>query len=237
MWEQVRLNQILLITDGCSNIGGNPAHAAARAREYGIAVNVIGIIDGSTLGEAGEREVRQIAQAGGGMSRVVAMKQLAQTMQMMTRHTMQVTIQQAVNKELQSIVGNGLTELPPAQRMEVAHVIDRASEESGLQLVLLIDVSASMKGKLPQVREAIRDLEIGLEARKGQHQVAVMTYPAADKAAKVVSHFCEKPGLAALGSELSAAGATPTGPALQEAIHLLAKGKEISHGNLRNFAV
>ncbi|WP_018131752.1 vWA domain-containing protein [Effusibacillus pohliae] len=237
MWEQVTVKQILLITDGCSNIGCNPVHAAETARRHGIAVNVIGIVDGGSLGADGQREVQEIANAGGGISRIVEVKQLARTMHMMTRYTMQLTIQQVVNQELRSIVGTEMTDLPPEKRMDVAHLIDQAGEEAELRLVLLVDVSASMQGKLPQVREAIRDLEIGLDARKGKHQIAVMTYPAAGAVAKVVSQFCENPGLAALSSGLSAAGGTPTGPALEQAIELLLAGKEIADGSARSYVV
>ncbi|MFC4767560.1 vWA domain-containing protein [Effusibacillus consociatus] len=237
MWEQVELKQILLITDGCSNIGGNPVHAAEVAREHGIGVNVIGIVDGGSLRSSGEREVREIAAAGGGMSRIVEMRQLAQTMHMMTRYTMQMTIQQAVNKELRAIVGSEMTDLPPDKRMEIARVIDQAGEEAELRLVLLVDVSASMNDKLPQVRDAIRDLEIGLDARKGKHQVAVMTYPSAGGVAKIVSQFCERPGLTALSSELTASGGTPTGPALEQALSLFVSGKERLYGSARSYVV
>ena len=51
MWEQVTVKQILLITDGCSNIGCNPVYAAETARRNGIAVNVIGIVDGGVCAE------------------------------------------------------------------------------------------------------------------------------------------------------------------------------------------
>jgi Ca-activated chloride channel family protein len=237
MWEQVELKQILLITDGCSNIGGSPADAAEHARLQGITVNVIGIVDGGQLGSHGRKEVQEIAEAGGGMSRIVEIRELAQTMHMMTRYTMQMTIQQAVNKELESIVGKEMTDLPPGKRMQIAHVIDRAGEEARLRLVLLVDVSASMKEKLPKVKEAIRDLEIGLDARRGKHRVAVMTYPAGDRTAKVNSRFCEKPGLAALSAELSTSGGTPTGPALEQAILLLVEEEEHVHGDARSYVV
>lgn len=237
MWDRVELKQILLITDGCSNIGVNPVGVAEEAREQGIAVNVIGVVDGGRLGAQGEKEAQDIALAGGGMCRIVETRQLAQTMQMMTRHTMQLSIQQVVNKELQSIVGKQMVELPPDKRMEIAHVIDQAGEEAALRLVLLVDVSASMKDKLPQVREAIRDLEIGLDSRKGTHEVAVITYPAGGQLAKVVSRFCEQPGLTALSSELSASGGTPTGPALQQAIELFGERKERSYAGARSYVV
>ncbi|GAX88649.1 vWA domain-containing protein [Effusibacillus lacus] len=237
MWEKVTINQILLVTDGCSNIGGDPVQAAETARKAGITVNVIGIIDAGALGTGGEREATEIASAGGGVCRIVEAKQLAQTMQMMTRHTMQLTIQQAVNRELKTMIGRELEDIHPFKRVEIASMIDQAGEKAKLRLILLVDVSASMKDKLPQVREAIRDLEIGLDARMGEHQIAVMTYPAPGNPARVLSHFTEKPGLAAIGSELSASGGTPTGPALEQAISLLLGEKGMQDGRARSYVV
>ena len=37
--------QILLITDGCSNHGEDPIAMAALAKEQGITVNVIGVME------------------------------------------------------------------------------------------------------------------------------------------------------------------------------------------------
>lgn len=39
------VNQILLITDGCSNHGEDPLAIASLAKEQGITVNVIGIME------------------------------------------------------------------------------------------------------------------------------------------------------------------------------------------------
>lgn len=75
--------------------------AAAHARQEGITVNVVGVVDYGTIGELGSREIADIAKAGGGISRIVGTPQLAQTIQMMTRKTVVQTIQQAVNKEVQ----------------------------------------------------------------------------------------------------------------------------------------
>lgn len=237
MWSDVTLKQILLITDGCSNIGEDPVKVAQTARRHGIAVNVIGILERQGSGRGGLREVLDIAEAGGGASRIIEMRQLAQTMQMMTRQTMQMTIQQVVSRELQAIIGKPLEELAPETRAEVAQMVDRAGEEAELSLVLLIDVSASMHDKLDQVRESIAELEIGLNSRKGRHQVAVMAFPAGGQAAKVISHFCEKPGLTILGASLSAAGGTPTGPALTQAIRLLTESDSYNSGELSNYVV
>ena len=48
---------ILLITDGCSNMGLSPVLAAAEALEEGITVNVVGVIDYGTIGELGSRRL------------------------------------------------------------------------------------------------------------------------------------------------------------------------------------
>lgn len=101
------MKQILLITDGCSNVGASPVLAAAHALQDGIVVNVVGVLDYGTIGELGGLEIQEIAKAGGGIHRIVGTPQLAQTIQMMTRKTVVQTIQQAVNKEIQHILGAG----------------------------------------------------------------------------------------------------------------------------------
>lgn len=172
------MKQILLITDGCSNVGESPVLAAAHARQEGITVNVVGVVDYGTIGELGSREIADIAKAGGGISRIVGTPQLAQTIQMMTRKTVVQTIQQAVNKEVQKILGDGsLAELPPQQRSQVVTVVDELTETSPLRIALLIDASASMKPKLGAVEDAIRDLALSLEAREGRSEIAVFHFP------------------------------------------------------------
>lgn len=44
------MKQIMLITDGCSNVGESPVMAAALAKQEGITVNVVGIVDYGTIG-------------------------------------------------------------------------------------------------------------------------------------------------------------------------------------------
>ncbi len=111
------MKQILLITDGCSNVGLSPVVAAAHAQSDGISVNVVGVLDHGDVGELGAAEIDEIARAGGGLSRMVNMRQLSQTVQMMTRKTVVQTIQLAVQKELKQVLGNGSIEaLPPEKR-------------------------------------------------------------------------------------------------------------------------
>lgn len=57
------VNQILLITDGCSNHGEDPLAIAALAKEQGITVNVIGIMEENRHDHEAMKEVEGIALA------------------------------------------------------------------------------------------------------------------------------------------------------------------------------
>jgi len=224
MWKNLTMKQILLMTDGCSNKGSNPLEAARLARSLGITVNVIGILDQGEYSAVGRQEAEEIASAGGGLCRVVEARQLAMTMQMMTKHTVQMTIQQVVNKELRQLVGTDVEGLPPEKRSEVAQMVDRLGDEAAMRLVLVVDTSASMHDKLPLVREAIRDLQLGLEVRQGTHQLAILTYPGLQGLdVQVVSDFTDQPDLHNLMNMLVASGGTPTGPALEKATRMLSQ--------------
>lgn len=216
------MRQILLITDGCSNVGPSPVMAAAHARQEGITVNVVGVLDYGTIGELGGFEIQEIAKAGGGLHQIVGTPQLARTMQMMTRKTVVQTIQQAVNKEIQHILGGGtLEELPPDKRAQVVEVVDELAETSSLQVALLIDASASMKPKLGAVEEAIRDLMLSLKARAGESRLSVFHFPgrgSGEDIVKDVDWTEDLDGARGLFGRLQMRGATPTGPALLKVI-------------------
>ncbi|MCD1261876.1 hypothetical protein B5M42_024070 [Paenibacillus athensensis] len=213
------MQQILLITDGCSNVGVSPVIAAAQAKSENVTVNVIGVIDQGELGVLGTEEIREIAAAGGGMHRIVPSRQLSQTVQMMTRRTVTHSIQEAVGKELRQILGHAqLEQLPPGQRAEVVQVIDDMSETSSLRVALLIDASASMKPKLPAVREAIHDLLLSLRARAGKSELSVWHFPATraggDDAEMDHDWTNELANLDKMFYKINMKGTTPTGPAL-----------------------
>lgn len=216
------MNQILLITDGCSNVGDSPVAAAAQALAEGISVNVIGVVDDGTIGEHGAREIAEIAKAGGGMSRIVSSRQLSRTMQMMTRMTVAGTIRQAVNLELKQLFGlESVGELPPSKRAEVVRVMDEMEETSGLRVALLIDTSASMKPKLHAVEEAVRDLALSLKARTGRSLVAVLHYPGVNSRIPCIldcAWTTDADRLPHLYARLRMQGATPTGPAILAAV-------------------
>lgn len=216
------MNQILLITDGCSNVGESPVTAAAQALAEGITVNVAGVVDEGTIGEHGAREIAEIARAGGGMSRIVASRHLSQTVQMMTRQTVAGTIRQAVNHELKQLFGlDSVSDLPPERRGEVVRVMEEMEETATLRVALLIDTSASMKPKLHAVEEAIRDLGLSLQARVGRSVVAVFHYPGEYGHLPCMldcDWTSDMDRLSILFSRIRMKGATPTGPALLQVV-------------------
>ncbi|MBN2981256.1 MULTISPECIES: VWA domain-containing protein [Cohnella] len=216
------MKQILLITDGGSNVGESPVVAAAQAYAEGIVVNVAGVVDDGAIGEHGAAEIAEIARAGGGMSRIVATPQLSGTVQMMTRKTVAATVQQAVNHELRQLFGVGsVAELPPAKRAEVVRVMEEIGETAELRVALLIDASASMRPKLSAVEEAIRDLSLSLQAREGNSLAAVFHFPGefGDEACVMDSGWTGAVDrIRMLSGKLKMRGTTPTGPALQRVL-------------------
>lgn len=221
------MKQILLITDGCSNVGINPVIAASHAQEEGITVNVVGIVDDDAQAQFGVAEINEIAEAGGGISRMVTMRDLSKTVQMMTRKTVMQTIQHAVHRELKQVLGaESLEELSPAKRGEVVRVMDNLSEEAPLQIALLIDTSASMKPKLPAVEDAIRDLMLSLQARQGKSELCIFHFPGANHegSVRVTGWTSDMSKLSSLFTRLNMRGTTPTGPALMEVIDFFRTG-------------
>jgi Ca-activated chloride channel family protein len=219
------MKQIILITDGCSNVGINPVIAASQAREEEIIVNVIGVVEQGEFGEHGVDEIAEIAKAGGGHSQIVSSSMLSRTVQMMTRKTVVSTIQQAVNKELRQRFGTSAIEaLPPEERGEVVQVVDEMAETAPLQVVLLVDTSLSMKTKLRAVEEAIQDFMLSLQARKGVSEIAVFHFPSAadPQSAEMIAGWTnELEKLNRLFYKLNIKGATPTGPALLKVVDFM----------------
>ncbi|MFB5190469.1 vWA domain-containing protein [Alicyclobacillus fastidiosus] len=220
--KEAMIRQILVITDGYSNIGEDPITCAAEAHRQGIVVNVIGVVDKGEMGDQGHDEAMSIADAGGGMCRIVHPVDLSATAQMMTHQTMQMTLQQVVNQELQSVIGKTTEELPPTERSRVMQVVDKLEEEVGLHLVVAIDTSASMKDKIPTVREAVRDLALSLQVRLGTSRVAVVSFPGhGEESTKLIQDFSDQVDMKELETSLQARGGTPTGPAIRHAISLI----------------
>ncbi|MFE8698824.1 VWA domain-containing protein [Cytobacillus sp. FJAT-53684] len=224
------LKQILLITDGCSNQGEDPIAMAALAKEQGITVNVIGVMEHDVIDEKGMREIENIALSGGGVSQVVYAKQLSQTVQMVTRKAMTQTLQGVVNRELQQILGGNkqVEDLPPDQRGEVMEVVDELGETVELEVLILVDTSASMEKKLPTVKEALLDLSLSLNARSGDNHFSVFVFPARKKEVENILDWTPNLGsLTSVFSKLTTGGITPTGPAIRVALSHFKKKRSI----------
>ncbi|PLR78924.1 hypothetical protein CU633_02880 [Bacillus sp. V3-13] len=224
------LKQILLITDGCSNHGEDPVAMAALAKEQGITVNVIGVMEQDVIDEQGMKEIDNIAMSGGGVSQVVYARQLSQTVQMVTRKAMTQTLQGVVNKELQQILGRSQTveDLPPEKRGEVMEVVDELGEKVELEVLILVDTSASMKHKLPTVKEALLDLSLSLNARTGDNHFSVFVFPGKrNDVEKLLDWTPKLESLTSIFSKLSTGGMTPTGPAIREALTSFRKKRSL----------
>lgn len=216
-----KLRQILLITDGCSNQGEDPVAIAALAKEQGITVNVIGVIDQDIINDKGLKEIESISMSGGGVSQIVYAQQLSQTVQMVTRKAMTQTLQGVVNRELKQILGRSQTmdDLPPEKRGEVMEVVDELGETVDLEVMILVDTSASMKNKLPTVKEALLDLSISLNARSGENLFSVSVFPGkSSDSDKLLDWTPKLEKLSSIFPKLTTGGITPTGPAIREAL-------------------
>ncbi|SHG40492.1 VWA domain-containing protein [Ornithinibacillus halophilus] len=221
------LKQILLITDGCSNKGEDPSATAALAHQQGITVNVIGILeDDQTEDPQGLQEVEDIALSGGGVSQLVYKQALSQTVQMVTKQAMTQTLQGFVNTELKQILGSEQTmeDLEPEKRGEIMEVVEDLGETCDLEVLVLIDTSASMHDKLPTVKEALIDLSISLNARIGRNRFSIFSFPGKRKDIDKVLDWSPKlDSISSVFPKLTSGGITPTGPAIREAMYQFGK--------------
>src|SRR5690625_39291 len=224
------LRQILLITDGCSNSGDNPIYSAEIAHKNGITVNVIGILDDDqSETDSSFREIEKIAQSGGGISQIVYKEDLSQTVQAVTRQAMTQTLQGFVNKELSTIfkTEQTLEEVDPEKRGEVMEVVEDIGETCNLEVLILVDTSASMHDKLQTVKEALIDLSINLHARIGENTFTVYQFPGRNETITSVHDWAPKlESISVIFPKLVSGGVTPTGPAIREAMYQFGK-KEI----------
>jgi Ca-activated chloride channel homolog len=232
MNESISIKQIIVITDGCSNQGENPALAAAEARRSGITVNVIGLVDDGM--EAGaRREVEAIAHAGEGIADFATLDKLSHSIQALTRCSMQMTVEKAIHRQLEAIVGpGGIGNVPPNKRGEVVALWEDLCEDTCLQCAILLDTSGSMKNKLVEAERSIGELLQSLQARRGKSAVAVATFPGVGlEPYRLITDFTTDVTMAGQKiSDIRAGGNTPTGPAIRQAINLFAENTQPMFG-------
>lgn len=210
------VKQIVIITDGHSNMGFSPVEAARRAFARGVTVSTIGILDGGNLGENGRREVDAVAAAGGGVVNCINVSDLGRTLYAVTWQATQCTLNMIINQELKKITGVPLIEMPPQKRAGVVDMMTGLVDRLDLQLVLLLDTSASMTGKMSAVLKGVQDLIFSLSERMGETRILVARYPGKTEMLEILAKdadFC--------WNELRPAGRTPTGPAVMEALKLI----------------
>jgi Ca-activated chloride channel family protein len=222
MIENISIKQIVVITDGCSNYGENPALAAAEARRHGITVNAIGIIDDGM--EAGaRREVEAIAHAGQGIADFATLDKLSHSIQALTRCSMQMTVEKAIHRQLEAIVGpGGMRDIPPKKRGEVVALWENLCEDTCLQCAILLDTSGSMQNRLVEAERSIGELLQSLQARRGESAVAVATFPGTgmEPYYLITDFTADVTKVKQKISGIRAGGNTPTGPAIRQAINL-----------------
>lgn len=233
------LRQILLITDGCSNRGESPVKSAERAFEAGIVVNVIGVVHPGEENDSSLTEINDIAEAGGGISQIVYEEDLSQTVQAVTVQAMSQTIQGVINKELTQIFGEqkAIEDVDPEQRGEVIEIVEELGETSNLEVLILVDTSASMHSKLNTIKEALLDLSYNLQSRAGNNEFAIFQYPNHEEGISVVSKWTkELEAISVIFPKLKTGGITPTGPAINEAVYEFSKKQMKRKSNYEYFS-
>jgi Ca-activated chloride channel family protein len=107
-------------------------------------------------------------------------------------------------------------------------VVDDLGESVQLEVLILVDTSASMKHKLPTVKEALIDLSISLNSRSGNNQFSLFIFPGKTKAVEKLLDWTPRlESLTTIFSKLTTGGITPTGPAIREALTYFKKKRSL----------
>ncbi len=220
--EQMKVNQIIVVTDGRSNVGGNPIIAAKEAVGNNIIVSAIGIVEKLEEDEGPIEEVQNIAASGGGEWELTYIENLSTTLHMLTQRTVNKTINTVVNKQLKELIGAELDEIRPKRRNKFVEYIENVSDEIHIKCCILLDCSGSMKSKISKARESIIDLMNSLKGRKGKSEVAVIAFPGPKtEMTNIVNDFTDD--IEYIKDEICnirTNGTTPTAPAIYKAIEL-----------------
>ena len=97
-----------------------------------------------------------------------------------------------------------------------------------MEVLILVDTSASMKEKLPTVKEALLDLSLSLNARSGENRFSVFVFPGKKKEVEKLLDWTPRlESLTGIFAKLTTGGITPTGPAINEAISYFKKKRSL----------
>lgn len=222
--KNIKIEQIIVVTDGRSNVGGDPIAAAREAAANDITVSAIGIINKSEVDESPIEEIQKIAQCGKGQWELTHIENLSATLQMVTQRTVNKTLSTVVNKQLKDIMGAELNEISPTKRNKFIEYIENLSDEIHIKCCVLMDCSGSMKPKIHKARESIIDLMNSINSRKGRSEIAVIAFPGdGGDMTNMVSDFTgDVEYVKNQIYNMMPNGTTPTAPAIYRAIELFA---------------
>ncbi len=231
--KKPEIKQIIVVTDGKSNIGGNPVEAAVCAAREGITVNVIGIMAPQEMDDRFLQEVEEIAQAGKGVSEITMIQDLGHTMHMVTQKSMNKTIETIVGKQLKEILGSELEEIPPRSRNKIIEYMDQLGESVGLKCCIVMDCSGSMGQKIGTARQSIIELMNSLKGRGGKSEIAVIAYPGENgEHCKIIHPFtADLDQIKRSVLSLKAGGTTPTAPAIEKALELIQGERDVDYSD------
>ena len=216
------LKQIILISDGQSNRGTEPAKIAELALNKDIRVNTIGIVD-SRQNESPIFELENIAEKGGGICELTDLENLSETLSRITVKSVYETIEEVVSHELKEIIDVDIKEMHPDERNKIVRMIDRMGDEISLKCLILLDTSGSMKKKIDIARKSIFELLMFLEERSGENQIGVMAFPGESGYYELLCDFTRDiDELRDKVEVIETGGTTPTGPAIEGAIKIFA---------------
>ena len=227
------LKQIIVISDGQSNTGPNPANMAELALEKSVIVNTIGIID-SRENKSPIFELEEIAERGGGVCELTSIDNLSETLSRLTVKSVYNTVEEMVSQELKEILDVNVEDIAPIERQKFVKLIDKIGNEIDLKCLILLDISGSMKKKIDIARKSIFELLLFLEERTGENNIGVMVFPYKDKYYKLLCDFTTDIDILRKKVEiLETGGTTPTGFAIEGAMKIFEENQEyVTYNNI-----
>lgn len=220
------LKQIIVISDGQSNTGPNPANMAELAFDKSIIVNTIGIVDNKE-NQLPIFELEDIAEMGGGICELTNLNNLSETLSKVTVKSVYSTVEEMVSQELKEILDVNIEDINPTERNKLVRLVDKIGDEIDLKCLILLDISGSMKRKIDIARKSIFELLLFLEERAGENYIGVIVFPSKDGHFKLLCDFTtdidilrKKIGVVETG------GTTPTGFAIEGAIKIFTGDEE-----------
>lgn len=219
------LKQMIIISDGQSNIGPSPEEMAALALENFIVVNTIGIIDKRE--EAHILEMENIAERGGGICELTDIRGLADTLSRVTVKSIYSTVEEMVSEEIKEILDVSIEDINPQERYKFVRLVDKIGDEIDLRCLILLDISGSMEKKIEIAKQSIFELLFFLEERTGESNIGVMVFPAKDSYCKLLCDFTQDLNILKESiKSIKTGGTTPTGFAIEEAIKVFEEDRE-----------